>query len=152
MGRYTFAKLNKLRHNGYIDNVANIKKIIYSASKACVGENDIIGIDLETNAIYYNVSIYDMGVEEPHKILTEEEKNMLLSMIYQCNVTGWELFYEDTEDISDGYGWMFAMEGEDGIIEKHRGCGRSKKLVTPAGFEEIEKILMNISTNYKSVE
>ena len=32
MGRYTFAKLNKLRHNGYIDNVVDIKKIIYSAT------------------------------------------------------------------------------------------------------------------------
>ena len=33
---------------------------------------------------------------------------------------------------------------EEGVIEKHRGCGRSKKLVTPPGFEEVEKFMMNL--------
>ena len=144
MGRYTFAKLNKLRHNGYIDNVVDIKKIIYSATSSVVGKDDTIGIDLETNSLYVDVSVFEMGEVTPSKILSNEEKEALLSMLVQYDVTSWELFYEDTQDVADGYGWMFAMEGEDGVIEKHRGCGRSKKLVTPPGFEEVEKFMMNL--------
>ena len=144
MTNITFAKLKKQRHNGYVDNMNNVKKIILSASGVTVGEMNVVAIDLETNALYYNVSVYAMGVEEPQKVISDSEKGMLLELLSQYNVTGWDLFYKDTEDIDDGYGWMFAMEGEGGVIEKHRGCGRSKKLVTPAGFEEIEKYIMNL--------
>ena len=145
--RITFSMLERQKHNGIVNSVEDIKKILFSASTGNVLKNDVIGIDIENKALYYNMESIEMGRVEPTKILKDEEIDMLKDMIVYFKIKDWKQFYSDpnADEIMDGHGWALFLEGNDGIIEVHRGFGTKKSLVTPNGFNEFEKILHELA-------
>ena len=147
MEAYTFFKLNKLRHNGNVENVDEIRKLLFCVTGEVSGENILLGIDFDSRALYYNVRLTQMGQGEPTKYLSQDQIDMIKEMILYYKVGSWEQFYEDpnSDEIMDGYGWMLTLEGKDMIVEKHRGSGAKKDDVIPSGFREFEKIIFGLA-------
>ena len=149
MQEYSFKKMNKKGHMGIIENVNSIKKILFSVSGSGAGENNIIGIDFDNKALYYNMNVVSMGVCAPTLYIDDNDIDMIKSMIAYFKVKDWQVFYEDIEnqDIMDGFSWSITLLSEDLVVEKHTGCGTQRVKVTPPGFAEFEKIMFDLATD-----
>ena len=139
---YDFENMGKAPEVTEAQNVEDTIKVFFSES-TFDDPDEPIAFNLKDSEIYINPSLSLHGFSSYDEAMELNNVEEVLDILRSYDVQSWKKDYtfKDSDTYEDGYIWRLWLQYEDGTVEKHKGEGTDRDIITPSIFDYFVKDL-----------